>query len=35
MDFRQARADEVRAGLKPLLHHIAYTGLFFWGAASA
>ena len=34
MDYRQARADEVRAGLAPLLHHIAYTGLFFWGPST-
>ena len=34
MDYRQARADEVRAGLGPLLHHIAYTGLFFWGPST-
>src|SRR6201994_2856297 len=35
MDYRQARADEVREGLGPLLHHIAYTGLFFWGPSTA
>jgi predicted acylesterase/phospholipase RssA len=34
MDYRQARADEVRAGLSPLLNHIAYTGLFFWGPST-
>jgi len=34
MDYRQARADEVRDGLGPLLHHIAYTGLFFWGPST-
>src|ERR1700750_2873716 len=34
MDSRQARADEVRDGLGPLLHHIAYTGLFFWGPST-
>ena len=34
MDYRQARADEVRAGLRPLLHHVAYTGLFFWGPST-
>ena len=34
MDYRQARADEVRAGLRPLMHHIAYTGLFFWGPST-
>ena len=34
MDYRQASAAEVRAGLAPLLHHIAYTGLFFWGPST-
>jgi hypothetical protein len=34
MDYRQARANEVRDGLGPLLHHIAYTGLFFWGPST-
>jgi hypothetical protein len=34
VDFRQASADEVRAGLRPLLRHIAYTGLFFWGPST-
>jgi hypothetical protein len=34
VDYRQARADEVRDGLGPLLHHIAYTGLFFWGPST-
>src|SRR6478736_1183182 len=34
MDYREARADEVRDGLGPLLHHIAYTGLFFWGPST-
>jgi hypothetical protein len=34
MDYRQARTDEVRDGLGPLLHHIAYTGLFFWGPST-
>src|SRR5439155_16238546 len=34
MDYRQAGADEVRAGLRPLLRHIAYTGLFFWGPST-
>jgi hypothetical protein len=34
LDYRQARADEVRAGLRPLLHHVAYTGLFFWGPST-
>jgi Patatin-like phospholipase len=31
MDYRKASAADVRAGLRPLLRHIAYTGLFFWG----
>ena len=34
LDYRQARADQVREGLGPLLHHIAYTGLFFWGPST-
>src|ERR1700747_534650 len=34
MDYGQARADEVREGLGPLLHHIAYAGLFFWGPST-
>ena len=34
MDYRQARADQVRDGLGSLLHHIAYTGLFFWGPST-
>lgn len=34
LDYRQARADEVREGLGPLLHHIAYNGLFFWGPST-
>src|SRR6201995_5423282 len=33
-DHRQGRADEVRRGLGPLLHHIAYPGLFFWGPST-
>jgi hypothetical protein len=34
MDYRQASAAEVRAGLRPPLRHIAYTGLFFWGPST-
>ena len=34
LDYRQARSDQVREGLGPLLHHIAYTGLFFWGPST-
>jgi hypothetical protein len=34
MDYRKAHPDEVRAGLGPLLHHVAYTGLFFWGPST-
>ena len=34
MDYRQARADQIRDGFGPLLHHIAYTGLFFWGPST-
>src|SRR5215469_4137228 len=31
MDYSHASADEVRARLRPLRRHVAYTGLFFWG----
>ena len=34
LDYRQASAAEVRAMLRPLLRHIAYTGLFFWGPST-
>jgi predicted acylesterase/phospholipase RssA len=34
MDYRQASAADIRAGLRPLLRHIAYTGLFFWGPST-
>lgn len=34
MDYRQASAADVRARLRPLLRHIAYTGLFFWGPST-
>lgn len=34
MDYRKASAADVRAGLRPLLRHIAYTGLFFWGPST-
>lgn len=34
MDYRQASAADVRARLRPLLRHIAYVGLFFWGPST-
>lgn len=34
MDYATASADEVRARLRPLLRHVAYTGLFFWGPST-
>src|SRR6266536_427489 len=34
MDYRQASAADVRAGVRSLLRHIAYTGLFFWGPST-
>jgi hypothetical protein len=34
MDYGQADAAGVRAGIRPLLRHIAYTGLFFWGPST-
>lgn len=34
MDYGQADAASVRAGVRPLLRHIAYTGLFFWGPST-
>ena len=34
MDYAQASAEEVRARLRPLLRHVAYTGLFFWGPST-
>jgi predicted acylesterase/phospholipase RssA len=34
LDYAQASADEVRARLRPLLRHVAYVGLFFWGPST-
>jgi len=34
MDYATARPDEVRSRLRPLLRHVAYTGLFFWGPST-
>src|SRR5580692_3506414 len=34
MDYGQADAAGVRAGIRSLLRHIAYTGLFFWGPST-
>ena len=34
MDYARASADEVRDKVKPLLRHVAYTGLFFWGPST-
>ncbi len=34
MDYASADADEVRARVRPLLRHVAYTGLFFWGPST-
>ena len=34
MDYGQSSPSDVRAGLRPLLRHIAYTGLFFWGPST-
>jgi hypothetical protein len=34
MDYAQASADEVRDKVRPLLRHVAYTGLFFWGPST-
>lgn len=31
MDYAGVTADELRDRLRPLLRHVAYTGLFFWG----
>ncbi len=31
MDYALAGADEVRSKVRPLLRHVAYDGLFFWG----
>src|SRR5260370_15012403 len=34
MDYASVGADEVRVRLRPLLRHVAYTGLFFWGPST-
>jgi predicted acylesterase/phospholipase RssA len=34
MDYAKASAKDVRTGLRPLLRHVAYTGLFFWGPST-
>jgi len=34
MDYAGTSPDELRARLGPLLHHVAYTGLFFWGPST-
>jgi predicted acylesterase/phospholipase RssA len=34
MDYARTNPDELRARLRPLLHHVAYTGLFFWGPST-
>jgi predicted acylesterase/phospholipase RssA len=34
MDYTQASADEVRSKVRPLLRHVAYDGLFFWGRST-
>ena len=34
MDYASVSADELRARLRPLLRHVAYTGLFFWGPST-
>jgi predicted acylesterase/phospholipase RssA len=34
MDYASTSPDELRAKLRPLLHHVAYTGLFFWGPST-
>jgi predicted acylesterase/phospholipase RssA len=34
MDYAHTRPEELRARLRPLLHHVAYTGLFFWGPST-
>jgi predicted acylesterase/phospholipase RssA len=31
MDFARANPDQVRRWLRPLIRHVAHTGLFFWG----
>ena len=34
MDYASVSADELRVRLRPLLRHVAYTGLFFWGPST-
>src|SRR5215469_5746546 len=34
MDYAKTEAGEVRTRLRPLLRHVAYTGLFFWGPST-
>jgi hypothetical protein len=34
MDYQQASAEDVRTRIRPLLRHVAYTGLFFWGPST-
>jgi predicted acylesterase/phospholipase RssA len=34
MDYAKTGADEVRSRLRPLLRHVACTGLFFWGPST-
>ena len=34
MDYARTSPDDLRAGLRPLLRHVAYTGLFFWGPST-
>jgi predicted acylesterase/phospholipase RssA len=34
MDYARASAHEVRSKVRPLLRHVAYTGLFFWGPST-
>lgn len=34
MDYKQASAGEVRTKIRPLIRHVAYTGLFFWGPST-
>jgi predicted acylesterase/phospholipase RssA len=34
MDYAHTSPDELRARIRPLLRHVAYTGLFFWGPST-
>src|SRR5215475_461675 len=34
MDYARTGPDELRARIRPLLRHVAYTGLFFWGPST-